>query len=217
MAGSKQCVIIDYGMGNLHSVRGALQAVANGTDIIISADPAEILNADHVVLPGVGAMRDCMGEIKRLGIDEVVREAANNKPLLGVCVGQQAMLEHSEENGGVDCLGLFQGQVKFFGHDLTENGEALKVPHMGWNNVAQIAHPLWAGIDNHSRFYFVHSYYVQAKNRAQVYGQGQYGLSFDAAIGQDNIFAVQFHPEKSHQAGLRLLQNFLEWDGDAGR
>lgn len=213
--GSKACVIIDYGMGNLHSVRGALLAVTDATNINISNHPEEILQADHVVLPGVGAMRDCMGEIRRLGLDEVVREVAKNKPLLGVCVGQQAMLERSEENGGVDCLGLFEGQVKFFGNDLVENNQRLKVPHMGWNNVQQVAHPLWAGIEDNSRFYFVHSFYVQAQNRAQVFGHGHYGLNFDAAIGQDNVFAVQFHPEKSHHAGLRLLKNFLAWDGVA--
>lgn len=212
---SKQCVIIDYGMGNLHSVQGALNAVAAGTEIIISSNPEQILRADHVVLPGVGAMRDCMGEIKRLELDQVVREVANSKPLLGVCVGQQAMLEHSEENGGVECLGLFRGRVKFFGKDLQEHGVKLKVPHMGWNNVTQIAHPLWQGIEDHSRFYFVHSFYVQAQDRRQVYGQGHYGVDFDAAIGQDNVFAVQFHPEKSHQAGLRLLKNFLAWNGEA--
>lgn len=211
---SKTCAIIDYGMGNLHSVRGALAAVAKNSDIIITSDPAEILKADHIVLPGVGAMGDCMGEILRLGIDQVVREVAKTKPLLGICVGQQAMLEHSEESGGVDCLGLFEGQVKFFGHNLEENGERLKVPHMGWNNVTQIAHPLWQGIDNNSRFYFVHSYYVQAKNRSQVFGSCQYGLEFDVALSQDNIFAVQFHPEKSHSAGLQLLKNFLAWNGE---
>lgn len=210
---SKTCAIIDYGMGNLHSVRGALSAVAEGTEIVISDKPEVILAADHVVLPGVGAMRDCMGEIIRTGMEQVVREVATSKPLLGICVGQQAMLDHSEESGGVDCLGLFAGQVKFFGHDLSEAGNKLKVPHMGWNHVEQIAHPLWAGIENNSRFYFVHSYYVQAQDRNQVYGLGHYGVDFDAAIGQDNLFAVQFHPEKSHQAGLRLLKNFLNWNG----
>lgn len=213
---ARKCAIIDYGMGNLYSVRGALAAVAKDTEIIISNQPEQILAADHVVLPGVGAMRDCMSEILALGLDQVVREVARSKPLLGVCVGQQAMLEHSEENGGVDCLGLFKGQVKFFGDSLRDaQGQVLKVPHMGWNTVEQIAHPLWSGIANHSRFYFVHSYYVQAQQRSQVYGTGQYGVEFDAALGHENIFAVQFHPEKSHAAGLQLLHNFLAWDGAA--
>ena len=124
-------------------------------------------------------------------------------------------MERSEENGGVECMGLFPGEVRFFGNDLVENGEQLKVPHMGWNRVEQVAHPLWAGIADNSRFYFVHSYYVQAANAAQVKGRGHYGVDFAAAMGEDNVFAVQFHPEKSHNAGLALLKNFLAWDGQA--
>lgn len=215
MASSKKCVIIDYGMGNLHSVQGALRAVAAGTEVVISADPAEILKADHVVLPGVGAIRDCMDELKRQGFPALIEEVRRTKPLLGICLGLQAMLEHSEENGGAEGLGLFKGQVKFFGKDLREGNEPLKVPHMGWNQVQQSAHPLWAGIENNSRFYFVHSYYVQAANPAEVVGRCHYGLDFDVALAQDNVFAVQFHPEKSHQAGLTLLKNFLSWDGQA--
>lgn len=212
---SKFCAVIDYGMGNLHSAQGALQAVADGTRVVVTADPEIIMQADHVVLPGVGAIRDCMAEIKRLGIDQVVAEVRKNKPLLGICVGMQAMMDRSEENGGVDCMGMFPGQVKFFGNDLKENGEQLKVPHMGWNQVQQVAHPLWNNIADNSRFYFVHSYFVQAENTAQIKGRGGYGVEFAAAIGQDNVFAVQFHPEKSHNAGLTLLRNFLAWDGQA--
>ena len=212
---SKVCAVIDYGMGNLHSASKALEHVSDaGTRVIVTSDPNEIAKADHVVLPGVGAMRDCMAEIRRLGVDEVVAEAAKSKPLLGICVGMQAMLKHSEENGGVDCLGLFDGEVKFFGDDLTENGEKLKVPHMGWNRVQQTQHPLWQDIADDSRFYFVHSYYVEATNPDQVLGKGHYGKDFVAAIGQDNVFAVQFHPEKSHKAGLQLLRNFLSWNGE---
>ncbi len=217
---SKICAVIDYGMGNLHSASKALQYVSHDTQIMVTADPDLIAKADHVVLPGVGAMRDCMAEIKRLGVDQVVAEVAKSKPLLGICVGMQAMLTHSEENSGVDCLDIFDGQVKFFGHPLMETegsqaGEKLKVPHMGWNRVTQSPHPLWQGIENDSRFYFVHSFYVEAQRAEQIKGRGHYGKDFVAAIGEDNIFAVQFHPEKSHTAGLQLLKNFLEWDGQA--
>ncbi|MBE0483166.1 MAG: imidazole glycerol phosphate synthase subunit HisH [Bacterioplanes sp.] len=211
----KVCAVIDYGMGNLHSAHGALQTVAPDTQVVVTGDPDVIRRADHVVLPGVGAIRDCMAEIRRLGIDQVVAEVKKTKPLLGICVGLQAMLEHSEENGGVDGMGLFPGKVAFFGRDLKEQGESLKVPHMGWNTVAQVAHPLWHGIADHSRFYFVHSYYVQAKNPDHIKGHGHYGVDFAAALGEDNVFAVQFHPEKSHHAGLALLKNFLAWDGQA--
>ena len=212
---SKLCAVIDYGMGNLHSAHGALQTVAPDTKVVVTSDAEVIRKADHVVLPGVGAIRDCMAEIRRQEIDQVVAEVRKTKPLLGICVGLQAMMEHSEENGGVECMGLFPGEVKFFGNDLVENGEKLKVPHMGWNRVEQVAHPLWAGIADNSRFYFVHSYYVQASNSAQVKGRGHYGVDFAAAMGEDNVFAVQFHPEKSHNAGLALLKNFLAWDGQA--
>ena len=212
---SKICAVIDYGMGNLHSAHGALQSVAPDTQVLVTGDPEVILRADHVVLPGVGAIRDCVAEIYAQGIDAVVREVAASKPLLGICVGLQAMMERSEENGGVDGLGLFRGQVKYFGDDLRENGERLKVPHMGWNTVSQGKHPLWNGIADDTRFYFVHSYHVKAENDEQVKGRGHYGVDFAAAMGQDNVFAVQFHPEKSHNAGLALLKNFLNWDGQA--
>lgn len=213
---SKVCAVIDYGMGNLHSAHGALQTVAPETQVLVTSDPDVIRKADHVVLPGVGAIRDCMAEIRAQGIDQVVEEVRKTKPLLGICVGLQAMMSHSEENGGVDCLDLFPGQVRFFGDDLTEaDGERLKVPHMGWNRVQQVNHPLWQGIDDGSRFYFVHSYYIQADNSEQIKGHGHYGVDFAAAMGEDNVFAVQFHPEKSHHAGLTLLKNFLAWDGQA--
>ena len=212
---SKICAVIDYGMGNLHSAHGALQSVAPDTQVLVTGDPEVILRADHVVLPGVGAIRDCMAEIYAQGIDAVVREVAASKPLLGICVGLQAMMERSEENGGVDGLGLFRGQVKYFGDDLRENGERLKVPHMGWNTVSQGKHPLWNGIADDTRFYFVHSYHVKAEDEEQVKGHGHYGVDFAAAMGQDNVFAVQFHPEKSHNAGLALLKNFLNWDGQS--
>lgn len=207
--------VIDYGMGNLHSAAKALEKVAPDSRVIVTADADTILSAERVVFPGVGAIRDCMGEILRLGLDEVVREAARSKPLLGICVGMQSLMTHSEENGGVDCLNVFSGQVKFFGDDLHDaRGEKLKVPHMGWNQVWQTqAHPLWNGIVDGSRFYFVHSYYIQLKDATLMTGRCEYGVPFTAALGRDNVFAVQFHPEKSQNAGLKLLQNFMEWDG----
>lgn len=209
--------VIDYGMGNLHSVASALEHAGEHVSVDVTCDPARILAADRVVFPGVGAIRDCMGEILRLGVDQVVREVAASKPLLAICVGMQALMQRSEENGGVDCLGMFAGQVRFFGRDLRDHsGERLKVPHMGWNQVQPTrAHPLWADIEPGSRFYFVHSYHVQAEDRALAAASCEYGLTFDAALARDNIFAAQFHPEKSSRVGLQLLHNFLRWDGQS--
>lgn len=209
--------VIDYGMGNLHSAAKALEKVAPDAKVIVTPDAKTILSADRVVFPGVGAIRDCMGEILRLGLDDVVREAAQSKPLLGICVGMQSLMTRSEENGGVNCLNLFAGQVKFFGADLhDQRGEKLKVPHMGWNQVWQTRpHPLWNGIVDGARFYFVHSYYIQLDDANLMTGRCEYGVPFTAALGRENVFAVQFHPEKSQSAGLKLLQNFMEWDGQA--
>ncbi|MBY4677517.1 imidazole glycerol phosphate synthase subunit HisH [Marinobacterium arenosum] len=207
--------VIDYGMGNLHSVAKALEHVAPDARVLVTNDPQQVREADRVLLPGVGAIRDCMAEILRQGVDREVAEAiASGKPFLGICVGMQALMQHSEENNGVDCLGHFDGQVKFFGDDLRDaDGEKLKVPHMGWNIVEQtLDHPLWAGIDNGSRFYFVHSYYVKADSRAEVAATCEYGVEFDVALARDNVFLTQFHPEKSHTAGLQLLKNFMSWD-----
>ncbi|WP_339672982.1 imidazole glycerol phosphate synthase subunit HisH [Dasania marina] len=209
--------VIDYGMGNLHSVASALEHVGDNVDVLVSGDPEIILAADRVLFPGVGAIRDCMAEILRLGIDQVVAEAMKTKPLLAICVGMQALMQRSEENGGVDCLGFYPGEVKFFGEHLQgASGEKLKVPHMGWNNVhQQKPHPLWAKIPQDERFYFVHSFYVQAQDEDLVAGSTDYGVSINAAISRDNVFAAQFHPEKSSTAGLQLLQNFLAWDGQS--
>lgn len=215
MSSSQTIAVIDYGMGNLHSVSNALAHVAPDARIVVTADLAQIKSADRVVFPGVGAIRDCMAEIRRLKFDDLVKaEVASGKPVLGVCVGMQALMDHSEENGGVDCLGILPGKVQFFGDPLLEiGGGRLKVPHMGWNQVQQLEHPLWAGIAQDSRFYFVHSFYVTAVSRQQVVGCCHYGVDCDVALAQDNLFAVQFHPEKSHTAGLQLLRNFVNWNG----
>ena len=213
--------MIDYGMGNLHSVGKALEHVGENISLSITADPAEIHEADRLIFPGVGAMRDCMAEIRRLKIDELLREARRVKPILGICVGMQAMMESSDENNGVDCIGLFPGKVVRFQegqHDA--EGEVLKVPHMGWNEVRQCRdHPMWQNIPDLSRFYFVHSYYVipdtGSKSSAEVVGLSEYPQSFCSALSAENIFAVQFHPEKSQNCGLQLLKNFLSWDGKA--
>ena len=209
--------VIDYGMGNLFSVASALRKVAPDCRVVVSDQPEQILACDRVIFPGVGAIRDCMGEILRRGLDQALREALRNKPVLGICVGMQALNLHSEENNGVDCLGLLPGQVRFFGeHHHDRDGTKLKVPHMGWNEVWQERpHPLWDGIPDGARFYFVHSYYVDMPDPTLVAAHTDYGLRFSSAVSRDNLFAVQFHPEKSHTAGLRLLGNFLSWDGRA--
>tara|TARA_R110001583_G_scaffold126933_3_gene278513 strand:+ start:3740 stop:4387 length:648 start_codon:yes stop_codon:yes gene_type:complete len=210
--------VIDYGMGNLHSVAKALEHVQPGVEVRVTADHDLILSADRVILPGVGAIRDCMGEIRRLGIDSIVREVIDSgKPFLAICIGIQALMAHSEENGGVDCLGYFPGNALFFGSDLKDgSGERLKVPHMGWNQVWQRQpHPLWAGIEDGTRFYFVHSYHINAVKPEQVSARCEYGVEFDVAMSQNNVFAVQFHPEKSQKPGLQLLTNFLSWNGRA--
>lgn len=210
------CVaVIDYGMGNLHSVAKALEHVAPNARVTVTNNPTEIRAADRVVFPGVGAMRDCMAGIRQVGADVLVKEAIAQKPVLAICVGMQALMTHSEENSGVDCLNILQGAVRFFGSDLRDrDGQRLKVPHMGWNEVQQIkSHAVWSNIPQNSRFYFVHSYYVSAQDRSLVAAGGDYGVAFDAALLTKNLFAVQFHPEKSHTAGLQLLKNFMFWDG----
>ena len=210
----KTVAIIDYGMGNLHSVSKAVEHVAPDTRVLVTDNAELIRSADRVILPGVGAIRDCMAEIRRLGIDELVREVSADRPLLGICVGMQALMSRSEENGWVDCIDLFQSEVRFFGDNLTENGERLKVPHMGWNEVRQtMDHPLWHDIPDGDRFYFVHSYYAEAEGNPDIAGCTHYGVDLAAAVARDNIFAVQFHPEKSARAGLQLLKNFANWTG----
>lgn len=215
---SQQTVaVIDYGMGNLHSVASALSHVAPEQKVIVTSDPAVVAAADRVVFPGVGAIRDCMAEIKRLGFDKLLREQiATGKPVLAICVGMQALMDSSEENGGVKCIGILPGKVRFFGEKHQDTaGNSLKVPHMGWNQVQHNEHPLWADIAQDSRFYFVHSFYIFGEDASTVAATCDYGLRFHAALNKANLFAVQFHPEKSHTAGLQLLKNFLQWDGKA--
>lgn len=209
--------VIDYGMGNLHSVASALEHVSDGVKVVVTGEAEQIMAADRVIFPGVGAIRDCMAEILRSGVDQVVAEVAASKPLLAICVGMQALMNRSEENQGVDCLGVFPGEVKFFGSHLTDSqGQRLKVPHMGWNQLHQAGdHAMWRGIAQDSRFYFVHSYYVHSDDATLVAGTAEYGVNIHAALCRDNIFSVQCHPEKSSAAGLQLLRNFLTWDGQS--
>ncbi len=210
--------VIDYGMGNLRSVAKALEHVDDRARVQVTWDPSVIRRAARVVLPGVGAIGDCMGELQRLELDAVIREVAGDKPFLGVCLGMQALLTSSEENGGTTALGLVPGEVRHFAAGFRDAGIAPpgKVPHMGWNRVRQVReHPLWAGIADNSWFYFVHSYYVPLLAGTLTAGVAHYGMDFTAVIARENMFATQFHPEKSQHAGLTLLANFTRWDGTA--
>lgn len=209
--------IIDYGMGNLHSIAKALEHVAGKERVIVSSQHAQILAADRVVFPGVGAIRDCMTELKRSGLDAVVMQAAAEKPLLGVCLGMQALLDISEENQGTGCLAIIPGKVVHFANNMQDDvtGNRLKIPHMGWNQVhQQNDHPLWSDIPTDSRFYFVHSYYALPEREEDIAAMTPYGIDFASVLARENIFAVQFHPEKSQHAGLQLLSNFVRWNGD---
>ncbi len=206
--------VIDYGMGNLHSIAKALQHADPEVDVQIVSDADVILQADRVVFPGVGAIRDCMQALNQSGLYAVIQSVAKTKPLLGICLGMQALLTDSEENDSTDCLNVIPGHVVRFPEALKDSaGNNLKIPHMGWNQVHQRPHPLWQGIPQDSRFYFVHSYYAQPDNAAVIAATTDYPNPFACALAQDNVFAVQFHPEKSQAVGLRLLQNFLHWDG----
>ena len=197
-------------MGNLRSVAKAIEHVAEGSPVVVTSDSAVVMAADRVVVPGQGAMPDCMRELAARGLREAVIRAAGEKPFLGICIGQQMLFEHSEE-GDVPGLAILPGQVRRFPADQTV-AQGLKVPLMGWNEVNQaIAHPLWSGIADGTRFYFVHSYYVEPAEPALIAGSTNYGIPFTSAVARDNIFAVQFHPEKSAQAGLQLLGNFMRW------
>ena len=209
--------VIDYGMGNLRSVVNALHQVAPEQNIVLTSSPRDIAAAERVVFPGQGAAGDCMRAIDSHGLREVITVAAGEKPFLGICMGLQVLVDHSEENQGTDCLGIYAGQARYFGENHADpSGDRLKVPHMGWNRVMQARpHPLWAAINDGSRFYFVHSYYLEAQDPELIAGRCEYGFDFACAIARDNLFALQCHPEKSAAAGLQLLANFAEWDGKA--
>lgn len=210
---TQRIAVIDYGMGNLRSVSKAIEHVAPGAEVGVTDDPTFIAASDRVVFPGQGAARDCMAAINQHHLSQAVRRAAAEKPFLGICMGLQVLMEFSEENDGTELMGLYPGRVVRFAPDMPGNeGLALKIPHMGWNKVAQTRpHALWTGIDPGTRFYFVHSYYVALQQPELTFGATEYGVTFTCAIASDNLFAVQFHPEKSAQAGLRLLENFLNW------
>jgi glutamine amidotransferase len=200
--------VVDYGMGNIRSVSKALERVAPRELVEVTANPEVIRACDRVVVPGQGAMPDCMAQLAASGAREAVIEATRTKPFLGICVGMQMLFEHGEE-GDTPGLGLLPGRVPRF---PAARMAGLKVPHMGWNEVRQArSHALWSGIESAERFYFVHSYYPAPADEGLVAGTCEYGVAFTCAISRDNIFAVQFHPEKSQAAGLRLLSNFVQW------
>lgn len=206
----KVVAVVDYGMGNLRSVAKAIEHVAAGARVVVTADPAMLADADRVVVPGQGAMPDCMRELTGKGLRDAVVRAATEKPFLGICIGLQMLFDHSEE-GDVAGLSILSGQVRHFPREETV-AKGLKVPHMGWNEVAQSEpHPLWTGIPDNSRFYFVHSYYVEPSEPSAIAGSTVYGIPFTSAVARANIFAVQFHPEKSARSGLQLLGNFMRW------
>ena len=209
--------VVDYGMGNLRSVSKAVEHVASGKSVVVTSDPKLIQNAHRVVFPGQGAMPDCMRELAARNLRKAIIDAAKNKPFLGICIGMQLLFEHSEE-GDTAGLGLLKGNVKRFAEKLTDNaGDKLKVPHMGWNQVFQTTnkqkqvHALWADIEDATRFYHVHSYYAAPLDSAVTAGETEYPNRFTSAVARDNIFATQFHVEKSAQAGLQLLRNFVNW------
>ena len=206
--------VVDYGMGNLRSVSQAVAHVARDTEVrvIVTANPEEVYAADRVVLPGQGAIRDCMRELRESGLEDAVLDAARRKPLFGVCVGMQMLLEHSEEQD-TPGLGLIPGEVRRFRLEgrLQPDGSRYKVPQMGWNRVFQRAHALWRGVPDGAFFYFVHSFYADPSDPGHTAGETEYGARFTCAVARDNIFATQFHPEKSAEHGLVLYRNFLRW------
>ncbi len=205
--------VVDYGMGNLRSVSKAVEHVASGKSVVVTSDPDLIQSAERVVFPGQGAMPDCMRELDARNLHEVIIDSAKNKPFFGICIGMQLLFDHSEE-GDTAGLGLLKGDVKHFASDqmFDEKGNKLKVPHIGWNQVYQLQlHPLWVGVADATRFYHVHSYYVAPQDNTVTAGVTEYPSRFTSAIAHDNIFATQFHVEKSAQAGLQLLSNFVNW------
>jgi glutamine amidotransferase len=211
---TNKIVVVDYGMGNLRSVAQALRAVAPEADVKISGEVVDIEHADRIVLPGQGAMRDCMASLRASGVEEALLRAAKTRPMMGVCVGEQMLFDLSEE-GNTPGLGLLPGKVVRFQLDgqLQPDGSRFKVPQMGWNRVKQSRHhPLWDGIDDDAYFYFVHSYYAKPDDAVDSIGETDFGGNFCCAVARDNIVATQFHPEKSAEAGLRLYRNFVHWN-----
>lgn len=210
----QKIAVLDYGMGNLRSVSKAIEHVAPGAEVRVTDDCEWIAAADRIVFPGQGAARDCMAAIGQHHLNQAIREAVQSKPFLGICMGLQVLMDFSEENEGTDLLGILPGKVLRFADDMPgDNDLPLKIPHMGWSPVEQVgSHPLWEGIEDASRFYFVHSYYVRPEDEGLVAGVTEYGVRFASVLARDNLFAVQFHPEKSAEAGLRLLQNFINWE-----
>lgn len=210
-------VIVDYGMGNLHSVRKAVEHVADASTHVVASDQAsDIKRADRVILPGQGAIAGCMAHIREQNLYVGIEQAAASKPFMAICVGPQLLMQHSEENDGVDGFGLFKGNCKRFADDLPKRNPPLKIPHMGWSEVKQQnqqgeKHPLWKGIPNNARFYFVHSYYLVPEDDNIVVGTCDYGHVFASALARDNIFTTQCHPEKSASVGLQLFKNFIAW------
>jgi glutamine amidotransferase len=205
--------VVDYGMGNLRSVSKAIEHVAPAARVRVTSDPAAVERAERVVFPGQGAMPDCMRELERFGLREAIVRATRAKPLLGICIGAQMLFDWSAE-GDTPGLGIFRGQVRRFPPERLHDapGGPLKVPHMGWNRVQQtLDHALWRGIPDGERFYFCHSYFFVPEEKGLESGAAEYGLPFTCAVARDNIFAVQFHPEKSHTTGLQLLANFVSW------
>ena len=207
--------VVDYGMGNLRSVAKAVEHVAPDRRVLVTSDPDEVAAAERVIFPGQGAMPDCMRELDSRGLRPAVLEAARTRPFLGICIGLQMLFDRSEE-GDTPGLGLLPGRVRRFPVErmVGADGRKLKVPHVGWNEVHQTrAHPLWNGIAPDARFYFVHSYFVVPDDPALTAGVTHYPFPFTSAVAGSRLFAVQFHPEKSHHAGLKLLSNFVGWDG----
>ena len=210
-----QIAVVDLGIGNLRSVEQALVAVAPNANVIVTSDASVIESAERVVMPGQGAIGTWFNALKERELSGAVQQAISEKPMLGICVGMQALFERSEEDGGVDGLGFFEGSVRHFNNFHQEQDSLLKIPQMGWNQVKQTQeHALWHGIDDQAHFYFVHSFCANSPAGDSIaYGQANYGHEFIAAVGRDNVFAVQFHPEKSHDDGLALLKNFTQWSG----
>ncbi len=209
----QRIAVVDFGTGNLRSVSKAVEHVAPDANVMVTRDAADIGRADRVILPGQGAMGSWFAAMRERGLSNAVREALARVPVLGICLGMQALLERSDEDGGIDGLGVVGGRVRRFVRN-PDATESFKIPHMGWNRVRQaVRHPLWQGIADGSRFYFVHSYFAEPRESGDVAGTTDYIVDFASAVARGNLFAVQFHPEKSHAQGLALLGNFVRWDG----